>query len=808
MSLYVTRWGSSLAVIFLLLLGHVAVLHAASSIEDPLGDCTEEMVRGLFQGPPERTQIRAFIARLNGNDDASRRFGMKVGNSLRDALDFYAREALVLEKDGLSPRNVLVKFKGCAIADHDHARLIGQAAGADVVLWGKTYCDWRKPKQCLNVDLRGAIIGSYNVQKNSPQAQMNSRVTIQLPNAEEPEQSFKTSLTVVNWVGLDADPDPRVAFSVQRTSELARADLPKLASKRPLMMLDFVLGLYAFRAQRHGLAVKFFQRSQNSVSAGIEGVQDLYGMMGTSYMIAGEPELGLQALKRAIEVCQPGDDKCRDVGLNNLGIAEEHLGRKAEALGHYLESLELSRKQGRHEGEASTLSNIGRLYFYRGDRKKALEMYDKALSLCKQVRYRDGEATVLNNIGRLYLESGDTKKALEFYELALPILHEVGNQRGEATTLNNMGQAYSRLSDAENAMKLYRQARPIFHHIGDLGGEALILNNIGTLHSSMFETQEALDMHSEALSLFVKIGDIRGEAATFTNIGAAYLNQEKPQKALEKLNQALKLFQQIKDPQGEASALVLISRVYSKLGEKKRALETSEQAVVLFNQIGDIYGTGIALEDLATALAALNRSLEAIVRYQEAATMYRKRKPPALDGARGSLRLAFYLALRHHMGLQAGELLRTLTEFAEPEIDLALLQAQYLGHFKAPEAIAAYQKLSVLAASFPIEQKNLIEIFVRAGQMRSKHRVRWSECPGVVVTKVSAESPAMRLGIAVGDVLLRYNGACLYERADLAESIAKTAGATAVPLELWRGGAPVKLTAVGDKLLGIEVDLF
>ena len=71
---------------------------------------------------------------------------------------------------------------------------------------------------------------------------------------------------------------------------------------------------------------------------------------------------------------------------------------------------------------------------------------------------------------------------------------------------------------------------------------------------------------------------------------------------------------------------------------------------------------------------------------------------------------------------------------------------------------------------------------------------------GVLVASVEKGSAADQAGLIAGDVIQKYNGKQLEEPADLSRLVAATHPGTRVPLQVWRKGATMELSAVVGEL--------
>lgn len=689
------------------LLGRLALLagvlragqaSAASSAEERLGACRPELVSQVFDpaGPPSKTEaqvpeLRALVVRFAGPDEPAQQFGMAVGSSLRDALQSYAEQSLDLEKSGLTARNLRVKYVACVLADHDQARAIGQAAGADVVLWGQTFCDWRKPKQCQQVDLHLEGANSNNTLAHSPGAVMINKVQVQVRAARvpEPESVYKTSLTVVRWVGLEAA--AQWGEPVRRPIELTRADLPRLASPQPKLLLDFVLGLYAFRAGRFGLAAQLFQRSQQRVSAGVEGVGDLYRMIGESYVRAGQPKVGQATLQRAFDACDREDARCRAETLTSLLWAEQRDER--------IISID------------------------------AQARYEEALKLFEKLRDPAGQARVLTRLGAMSLQHHAISAALAYYQQAAPLVGQANNRAVLANHCNGLALAYGANGSYD----------------------------------------KAIESHLLALQLTRQDGDRLGEAETLDGLGVAY----------------------------------------SQSGDKAAALKHYQQALTLFRQTGDIAKIRNALGHAIQLLDSMGRVDDAAALLPEAVALSMKLAPEERDQIRNLLAARFLAALRGKQWQVARHTLEAMKPVKKDEHMMEIMEAVLLGQSDAPEAAAAYRRLAPAIPKLRADGSTDAAAMLQAGETRVRNRKHWPDCNGTVITRVWADSRAARLGLQAGDILVRYNGACLFDSKDLQAAQEKAAPQDKLSLEIWQGSRLKTLEVSGGPLsLGIEVSTF
>lgn len=439
-----------------------------------VGRCSVEQVHGLFLEPAQvRPELRVLVASLSGADENALVLGQSVGRRLRAVLESHVRDEIKSDQTGLYADAIRVKFVPCTLDDHEHARAIGESGQADVVLWGEAFCTAQNPRACQTTNIN---INSGNVIQDSPGARMESKSGDVSVRVVQPGTAgrFTTSLTVVRWHGLEGN--TATGAQVRRFDQVAALGLPRLVSEQPRLLLDVVLGLYASRAGRHGLAAEFFERAKKDVAATVAGAAELYRLIGTSYLIAGRKEAGLVALEAALRSCVRTEPRCEATALDNLGWAKDRLGDKKTALSYYERALPLQQKGGDVAGEAGTLNNIGGVYVALGDKKTALSYYERALPLMRKVGDVSGEGTTRDNLALVLRDLGrtadaiqgfrdasschlrrippDTEEAISSLDLALSLAVRAGN--AQATK-----EVSARLDalDPDDLRKLLRQAR-------------------------------------------------------------------------------------------------------------------------------------------------------------------------------------------------------------------------------------------------------------------------------------------------------------------------------------------------------------
>lgn len=193
---------------------------------------------------------------------------------------------------------------------------------------------------------------------------------------------------------------------------------------------------------------------------------------GRIYLILGQAELALDALRRAVEL-----DPLQAEAHSALGVALLAVGQSLEALDGFRKAAELE------PDDADRQTNLGTAYMMRGLVKEAIVAYERAVSLAPD------DARAQGDLGTAYLASNQPKSAAVHLARAVELAPE------RATFLSNLGYAHQMAGDFAGAVREYRAALSKDPRLGS----AWI--NLGTALAKLGSYKEARDAFMRALSL-------------------------------------------------------------------------------------------------------------------------------------------------------------------------------------------------------------------------------------------------------------------------------------------------------------------
>lgn len=658
-----------------------------TSPEQIFGPCSPDMPQQHFRTDAE---LKVLVTRFSGADGSpsSIRFGAALGTALQRLLPVYLRKAIdaTARKAGMRVDSLHAEYVPCLVTSHDSARRIGDAWGADLVIWGTAQSsidqDAHELLSLFERKLSGLRVASDNV-INAPGAQeINIKGVVNIRVLPQPiSATFQTSMTVVSWDGIESD---GAGGSV---SNILDQDFPRLATEQPLALFHYVLGNSAYQLSRFSVAARFFRLSTESAFADAEHQEFLYWRVSQSYIIAGFFSEGLGFAQKALESCG-GEVRCVSLYENNLGWALKQSGRADEALVHYQSALALSRSAHYGYVEATALNNLAGLYM-ESDPKKALQMLNDALPIRQREADSIGEGSTLHNIGMAYVALADKAAAFAYLEKALPVRRRAKDLLGEAATLRVLGDLYTDRSELPEALRAWDQAHAVNKVLGHMGRELAIqqgiwtvarrmrngrradeaaatfrnilrsnnslidqigdpgfINNNGKMLYDLGEFRMAILWYNRALDIYKRQKSKTGEWLSYNNIGKALY-------ALGQYKQALSYYERarplLKTDSGKTYRPYLLHNfglVHDALHDPRNAVRYYEQALSLRREQPNKGETSETLIALAGSLTRLGQIDEAIAHYREAASLMLGDRWPDRDSARRCFEQALQIAER------------------------------------------------------------------------------------------------------------------------------------------------------------------
>jgi tetratricopeptide (TPR) repeat protein len=324
----------------------------------------------------------------------------------------------------------------------------------------------------------------------------------------------------------------------------------------------------------------------------------IYNQIGWANDELGKYKEAITFYEKSLEIKKtlPSNHPNLASSYNNIGAVYDKMGEYSKALSYYEKALELQQQSlpPNHPDLAMSYNNIGAVYNKMGEYSKALSSYEKALELQQQSLPPNHPdlAKSYNNIGTVYYNMGEYSKPLSYYEKALEIRLQslppnhpdlVSSYHNIGAVYDKMGEYSKALSSYEKALEIQQQSLPPNHP--DL---AKSYNNIGLVYFNMGEYSKALSSHEKALEIQQQSlpPNHPNLASSYNNIGNVYYNMGEYSKAVSSYEKALEIQQQSlpSNHPDLAASYNNIGAVYDNMGEYSKAVSSHEKAFAIRQQ--------------------------------------------------------------------------------------------------------------------------------------------------------------------------------------------------------------------------------
>ncbi|WP_191305549.1 AfsR/SARP family transcriptional regulator [Lentzea cavernae] len=242
----------------------------------------------------------------------------------------------------------------------------------------------------------------------------------------------------------------------------------------------------------------------------------------------------------AVSSVRPEDDYGRAHVLYRRSIANDRLGRHAEALDLAEQALANWTRRGDVPGEAAALCAIAVSAMQLGAHDKAAKHFEAALTKYQQCGDLRGQAHALSSLGYINEQHGRYDIAVRQHQAAVGFLRECGHLQGLAHVLNNLGANEQYLGMLDEAITHHLEAHDIAVELGDNCVMAYALTNIADAHRLAGRLTEAVHHHDLADRAAAGLTDVELQASLFRDRAAT-------EKDRGDLGAALRLYQSLLD---------------------------------------------------------------------------------------------------------------------------------------------------------------------------------------------------------------------------------------------------------------------
>lgn len=302
-----------------------------------------------------------------------------------------------------------------------------------------------------------------------------------------------------------------------------------------------------------------------------------------------------KALRLAYQLNHPDE---MGHAYNLLGSLYARIGKPAEALENYEQSLIIRKENDFLSSYASTLENIARIRSELGQFKEALNDLEQTLIIRKELNNAQQLGSTYNELGNLFAQQGNLADALKYYLNSLKIRQEANLQSDISRSLINIGVTYRQLNSHQNALKYFNQALSVTPDDTDPLGKSYIYIHIGNCLRDLGNPTEAIENYTKALELRKIIGNQILISQALRSLAVAYNETNEFSKAYQFLGQASEIAKNLNDENLIAELFNEKGNVLQHEGKLEEAIDLFEQAAILFGKRFDLDKRGLCLRKI------------------------------------------------------------------------------------------------------------------------------------------------------------------------------------------------------------------
>src|SRR5882724_6599195 len=241
------------------------------------------------------------------------------------------------------------------------------------------------------------------------------------------------------------------------------------------------------------------------------------------------------------------------------------------------ESIRQSRELGFVKGEGRALNVLGTAFRLRGDLPQALETHIHALQISRKIGDRESEASSLVFIGVVYLQLSDFRQGMLYLRQAEKIRECPQNIK--VLALSNLGDAYEKINRLDSALFFQRQAYSNVKPLPRGPLQSLILMRLGILQSRLGNDIAALRHYLAALENAYFTGDQLNRGRVEYCIAEVYYKVRRPDSSLKYARLSFETSRRALQKSTELNVSTLLVKLYRMNGSMDSAFRYQQEAM-------------------------------------------------------------------------------------------------------------------------------------------------------------------------------------------------------------------------------------
>lgn len=538
---------------------------------EPLGACTpgQRGPKALF---PDGAGHKLVVVDLAGDAPSTAAIGHERAAFLSQEITRYVQRSTAAfdAASNLRSDELRLRYVPCVVTSEAQAHAIGQAWGADSLLWG-------------------TVVGG---------------------RGSEPAQ-LSLQISAVRFRGDVMRPASGRRSDPAYAPDLAFAALP---AADPAPLYPAILAVHAYRQQRYRLLAAVLQSLFSSAPPSLP--PGLWTLYGRAQIWTAQPEAGLSTLQQARKQCAVGDSICEALALSHLAWAFSATSDGKNALSYAEQATAAARQSPDRALEAELLNQQGDVLYHFSQFQAADDHYQQALRLARTQDDVPGQLQALINLAAS-ASYRRLDRGLSWAQAALRLAQGRGNLYELARAHSMMGTAYFWAGESDAAREEYQRSLALWQRLEDHGGQQLLLR----LQSALPPTEPRSRTEEDALQLSLRLaqqmGDLSGEARSLVALAREARKRRDFRVAAELLGRANALSERLGSLSGQADVRLQQSMLFYAQSQEAQARAELEQGLALSERAGmpRLQATLLRdLGDLQTAGRDLGRGFDSCER--------------------------------------------------------------------------------------------------------------------------------------------------------------------------------------------------
>ncbi len=291
---------------------------------------------------------------------------------------------------------------------------------------------------------------------------------------------------------------------------------------------------------------------------------------------------------------QSDNNYIRSFCLPRLAALCEETGKPREAIGKYIQLLQLNQVVRDTTSILDTRNHLSNLYLKTREFDKALAFLEQNLAVCRATRDSLQIANTISSISSIYWEKGAYTQAREQLQKALAIYAKLGNTSGIIDSYASIGHLYLFFDIDYKKAEIYLDKAIALAQTKEdyLGSLAFCYERKASLYYVQGKSETSREYNQKAMEIYQGMDWSEKEGRLLLS-GAS---EDNLADRLTSYDKALEIGEKLKDKALIREANVQKALVYSLQGDFKKALDVLDRNIKIYQETDNLWGLASTYE--------------------------------------------------------------------------------------------------------------------------------------------------------------------------------------------------------------------